>query len=119
MKEEENVYEETTRSEDTTAVEEEKASTVPSKFKDVDALVRAYSSLQAEFTRRSQKLKELEKKLENFERGGRDARLGRKSSVEMQRLAEKRKSSLINSWRKRWESSCRNRIWTSPLKTKL
>lgn len=76
MKEEENVYEETTRSEDTTAVEGEKASTVPSKFKDVDALARAYSSLQAEFTRRSQKLKELEKKLENFEGEGRDARSG-------------------------------------------
>lgn len=69
MKEEENVYEETTRSEDTTAVEEEKASTVPGKFKDVDALVRAYSSLQAEFTRRSQRLKELEKRTENFEKG--------------------------------------------------
>ena len=39
MKEEENVYEETTRSEDATAVEGEKASTVPGKFKDVDALV--------------------------------------------------------------------------------
>lgn len=42
-------------------------STVLGKFKDVDALVRAYSSLQAEFTRRSQRLKELEKALENFE----------------------------------------------------
>lgn len=76
MKEKENVYEETTRSEDATAVEGEKASTVPSKFKDVDALARAYSSLQAEFTRRSQKLKELEKRLENFEGEVRDARSG-------------------------------------------
>lgn len=76
MKEKENVYEETTRSEDATAVEGEKASTVPSKFKDVDALARAYSSLQAEFTRRSQKLKELEKRLENFEGEGSDARSG-------------------------------------------
>ena len=31
------------------------------KFKDVDALLEAYSSLEAEFTRRSQRLKELEK----------------------------------------------------------
>lgn len=31
------------------------------KFKSVDALLRAYNSLQAEFTRRSQRLKELEK----------------------------------------------------------
>lgn len=76
MKEKENVYEETTRSEDATAVEGEKASTVPSKFKDVDALARAYSSLQAEFTRRSQKLKELEKRLENFEGEVRDAHSG-------------------------------------------
>jgi hypothetical protein len=30
------------------------------KFKDVDALLQAYNSLQAEFTRRSQRLKELE-----------------------------------------------------------
>ena len=44
----------------------ENASTVPEKFKDVDALVRAYAALQAEFTRRSQRLKELEKKMENF-----------------------------------------------------
>ena len=36
-------------------------SAVLGKFKDVDALVKAYESLQAEFTRRSQKLKELEK----------------------------------------------------------
>ena len=37
-------------------------STVLGKFKDVDALVNAYSSLQAEFTRRSQRLKELERR---------------------------------------------------------
>ena len=69
MKEQDNVYDDTTRAEDTTAVsKEELASTIPSKFKDVDALVRAYSSLQAEFTRRSQRLKELEKKVENVEK---------------------------------------------------
>ena len=42
-------------------------SAVLGKFKDVDALARAYSSLQSEFTRRSQRLKELEKTLENLE----------------------------------------------------
>ena len=75
---EENVYEETTRTEETVAVSEQGAgrksaenmnSTVLGKFKDVDALVRAYGSLQAEFTRRSQRLKELEKILENSEKG--------------------------------------------------
>lgn len=45
---------------------EKSASAVPEKFKDVDALGRAYAALQAEFTRRSQRLKELEKKVENF-----------------------------------------------------
>ncbi|MBQ8322560.1 MAG: hypothetical protein IJX91_01190 [Clostridia bacterium] len=47
----------------------EKGSAVPRKFKDVDALARAYSSLQAEFTRRSQRLRELEKQMENPETG--------------------------------------------------
>ncbi len=47
------------------APEKEKSSAVPMKFKDVDALARAYNSLQAEFTRRSQRLKELEKLVEN------------------------------------------------------
>ena len=78
MKEEENVYEETTLAEETTAVSNggedrkeaaQQASTVLGKFKDVDALARAYGSLQAEFTRRSQRLKELEKMAENFEKG--------------------------------------------------
>ncbi len=52
---------------------EEKASAVPEKFKDVDALVRAYAALQSEFTRRSQRLKELEKKVENFKENRADA----------------------------------------------
>ncbi len=53
--------------EETVAVseKEENASTALKKFKDVDALEKAYNSLQAEFTRRSQKLKELERKWEN------------------------------------------------------
>ena len=75
---EENVYEETTRAEETEAVSEQGAdresaesinSTVLGKFKDVDALARAYGSLQAEFTRRSQRLKELERIVKNSEKG--------------------------------------------------
>ena len=82
MKEEENVYEETTLTEETTAVSNggedrkeaaQQASTVLGKFKDVDALARAYGSLQAEFTRRSQRLKELEKMAENFEKSEKTA----------------------------------------------
>lgn len=43
------------------AEESLKAAAVPEKFKDVQTLVKAYTDLQAEFTRRSQRLKELEK----------------------------------------------------------
>ncbi|MBQ9728451.1 MAG: hypothetical protein IJV85_02530 [Clostridia bacterium] len=45
------------------------ASAVLGKFKDVDALAKAYGSLQAEFTRRSQRLKELEKEAEILKSG--------------------------------------------------
>ena len=77
----ENVYEETAQTEDGATAQEEKnrdqvkvknASTVLGKFKDVDALARAYGALEAEFTRRSQRLKELEKKAENWERDNAD-----------------------------------------------
>ena len=43
---------------------EEMGSAVFKKFKDVNALARAYGALEAEFTRRSQRLKELERKIE-------------------------------------------------------
>ncbi len=68
MEKEENVYEETTLTEDVAEAKEKEASTVLGKFKDVSALERAYESLQAEFTRRSQKLRELEKEMENFKK---------------------------------------------------
>ena len=48
-------------------------STVLGKFKDVDALASAYSSLQAEFTRRSQRLKELEREMEKWDAEKREA----------------------------------------------
>ena len=76
MEKEENVYattlgtEEMVKNQDGEGNSADKtASTVPEKFKDVDALARAYSALQAEFTRRSQRLKELERKMENLEDG--------------------------------------------------
>jgi hypothetical protein len=37
------------------------------KFKDVDALLKAYGCLQAEFTRRSQRLKELERQMDTLQ----------------------------------------------------
>ncbi len=68
---EENVDVETTLTEEAIAVgpsEGQDASTVLGKFKDVDALAKAYESLQAEFTRRSQRLRSLEREVENFKR---------------------------------------------------
>ena len=75
MQEEENVYGGTPDTEEVAVASvgaedrkdaEKEVSTVLGKFKDVDALARAYGSLQAEFTRRSQKLKELERQAENL-----------------------------------------------------
>jgi len=73
MNQEDNVCEETTLTEDkkteNSGVERtlpQKPSTVLGKFKDVDALAQAYNALQAEFTRRSQRLKELERETENW-----------------------------------------------------
>ncbi len=57
----------------------EKDSTVLAKFKDVNALVKAYEALEAEFTRRSQRLKALEKAAEN---SGGEERKGGASGVE-------------------------------------
>lgn len=56
------------------------------KFKDVDALYKAYSSLQAEFTRRSQRLKELEKLAENLEEKN-----GRESAAAVEKLRKNAK----------------------------
>lgn len=47
-------------------------SALPPKFKDVRALADAYNALQAEFTRRCQRLKELEKNEENLRKGERE-----------------------------------------------
>ena len=71
MERKDNGYvERTTSAEETVAVsdEKERTSTALKKFKDVDALEKAYTALQAEFTRRSQKLKELERKWENSQK---------------------------------------------------
>ena len=46
---------------DTAEAEERGAAAALGKFKDVKTLMKAYSDLEAEFTRRSQRLKELEK----------------------------------------------------------
>ena len=81
MEKKENVYEKTEGTGEGIEMENgakedcrTSAPTVPTKFKDVDALVRAYEALQSEFTRRSQRLKELERKAENLESEKQNAR---------------------------------------------
>ena len=77
MQDKENVCVETTATEQGSEIhsamgaEQEKVgSTDLGKFKDVNALMQAYTALQAEFTRRSQRLKRYEKEEENQVRDG-------------------------------------------------
>lgn len=96
MEEKDNGYVENTQTEAfataSTGVEEncpKEASAVAGKFKDVDALKKAYDCLQAEFTRRSQRLKQLEREAENFK-----AKSGSASVVEkLRENAEKIKTA--------------------------
>ncbi len=52
----------TEENEKATEKNEQKSAPVLGKFESVDALARAYGELEAEFTRRSQRLRELEKR---------------------------------------------------------
>jgi len=54
--------------ENETTVGESVQTELPEKFKSVDALVRAYETLEAEFTRRSQRLKTLEEQSKTQEK---------------------------------------------------
>ena len=97
MENKENVYVETEGAENgmeqgvgTEIMCPEEVSTVPSKFKDVNALANAYASLQAEFTRRSQRLKELEKLTENL--GGQAALRGGSGAEKLRKNAQARKA---------------------------
>ena len=67
---------------------EEKGSTAMGKFKSVDALYKAYESLQAEFTRRSQRLKQLEREAENRKEAQSDG--GR--TEKFKKISEERKA---------------------------
>ena len=77
MNKKDNVYEDTTltgevkveKVDATEGAQVKNASAVLGKFRNVDALAQAYNALQAEFTRRSQRLKELERERENLKAG--------------------------------------------------
>ena len=67
MRKEDNVCENAVpETERAAEAERGKGSAVLGKFRSVDALAEAYGALEAEFTRRSQRLKELEKQADNF-----------------------------------------------------
>ncbi len=65
------------------------APTVLKKFKSVDALARAYGALEAEFTRRSQRMKELEKTVDNLKENL--ATVSRSGAEKLRKNAEARR----------------------------
>jgi hypothetical protein len=69
MEQEENVYQTEQAAQPATAEMGEQGATALGKFKSVNALLEAYGALEAEFTRRSQRLKELERAAENLAKG--------------------------------------------------
>ena len=66
-------------------------STVWEKFKDADALAKAYGSLQAEFTRRSQRLKELERRLDNWKSTEKDGIDAENEAEKLRKKAEEKR----------------------------
>ncbi len=99
MEQEENVYATMPKTEDVVLTKasvetgqggSQGASAILGKFKDVNALARAYEALEAEFTKRSQRLRELEKKAENFERKGDSGVEKLRKNAEARKAEEKR-----------------------------
>ena len=107
-KNEDNVYNETTLTEDVAAAkknmgldgqaEQERASTVLGKFKNVSALAQAYEALEAEFTRRSQRVKELEKLLENSQTVGAGTKQSGAEKLRKTAADRKKKEELFDAF---------------------
>ena len=102
MEKKENVYGEATQTENAvfTATGQdcknavtapEKVSTDLGKFRSVDALLRAYEALEAEFTRRSQRLKELEREADNLSASVENARGERNGAEKLRKNAAQRR----------------------------
>lgn len=66
-------------------------SATPKKFKDADALARAYGALEAEFTRRSQRIKVLEKELADVR--SKTVGLGNSGAEKLKKNAEARRTA--------------------------
>ncbi len=64
---------ETQTAEAENSIGEDKGEVSLGKFKDVGALLSAYNSLQSEFTKRCQKIKELESKITNDDKAGQNS----------------------------------------------
>lgn len=111
-KTEENVYGSERNAEKIATANREKETpqevlTALGKFKDVDALAKAYTSLQAEFTRRSQRLKELEKAAENFNGESRGEDLGvekLRKNAEARRRERKRFDEFVQGVQRQGEN---------------
>jgi len=76
----------------------EALSVLPEKFKDVNALLNAYNSLQSEFTKRCQKIKELEGKI-NAEKVNAPANEG-EPQKSVQGITEKDKQEILKGYLK-------------------
>ena len=72
MEEKDNVYT-SPQTAHTAEAEKRDGATDLGKFKDVDALMKAYNALQAEFTRRSQRLRVLENAVDNSNKSSENA----------------------------------------------
>ena len=83
-------------------------SAAPKKFKDADALARAYGALEAEFTRRSQRIKELEKEVEKWKSGFADSESSGaeklRKNAQSRRNAAKEFDKFVNGLGKRSEN---------------
>ncbi len=93
---------------DTAEAEKENAAAGLGKFKDVQALMDAYQALEAEFTRRSQRLKELEANKEteapaavaaaNAEAPSQEAQMESRAEITPSMLGDEVKNAVIEEY---------------------
>lgn len=100
----ENATTETKATADTAEAEKETAAAELKKFRDADALQKAYLSLQAEFTRRSQRLKELESEVRALSAPDKDNAPAKTETEEERtpkaRITDEEKRSVIEEYLK-------------------
>ena len=77
--------------------EQEKSQVSLGKFKDVNALLSAYNSLQSEFTKRCQKIKELEGALESADKQS-PAETGKEEKEKTADITQKEKEEILKEY---------------------